>query len=127
MSNNISNNVGRTAGRRYSADDASFDHASYADYHEYLQSMWPDNNRHTDVSYSHTQSQLRAKKWKVVDIYRKPGQPVPQPTTKSEVLHNRVMRSRWDEQMARAKSLITQEQLDELIDAQDEAKRSDII
>ena len=39
MSNNISNNVGRTAGRRYSADDASFDHASYADYHEYLQSM----------------------------------------------------------------------------------------
>ena len=37
------------------------------------------------------------------------------------------MRSRWDEQMVRAKSLVTQEQLDELIDAQDKAKRSDII
>ena len=106
MSNrSLTNYVGSTRALR--PEDASFDKAQHVDMEEYVDSMWPGKERPVQ-GYSHHQATLRAKKWKVVDV------PVSN------------IRSKWNEQMVVAKSLITQSELDVLIDEQDKARESEL-
>ena len=106
MSNrSLTNYVGSTRALR--PEDASFDKAQHVDMEEYVDSMWPGKERPVQ-GYSHHQATLRAKKWKVVDV------PVSN------------IRSKWNEQMVVAKSLITQSALDVLIDEQDKARESEL-
>lgn len=107
MSNrSFSNNVGSTRALR--PEDATFDKSQHVDMEEYVDSMWPDKERPVQ-GYSHHQADLRAKKWKVVDV------PVSN------------ISSKWNQQMVVAKSLVTQSELDVLINEQDKARESELI
>ena len=106
MSNrSLTNYVGSTRALR--PEDASFDKAQHVDMEEYVDSMWPGKERPVQ-GYSHHQANLRAKKWKVVDV------PVSN------------ISSKWNQQMVVAKSLITQSELNVLIDEQDKARKSEL-
>ena len=106
MSNrSLTNYVGSTRALR--PDEASFDKAQHVDMKEYVDSMWPGKERPVQ-GYSHHQASLRAKKWKVVDV------PVSN------------ISSKWNQQMEIAKGLVTQSELDVLINEQDKARKSEL-
>ena len=106
MSNrSLTNYVGSTRALR--PEEASFDKAQHVDMEEYVDSMWPGKERPVQ-GYSHHQASLRAKKWKVVDV------PVSN------------ISSKWNQQMVVAKSLVTQSELNVLIDEQDKARKSEL-
>ena len=103
MSNrSLTSHVGNTRALR--PEEASFDKAQHVDMEEYVDSMWPGKERPVQ-GYSHHQADLRAKKWKVVDV------PVSN------------ISSKWNQQMVVAKSLVTQSELNVLIDEQEERER----
>ena len=106
MSNRpLTNYVGSTRALR--PEEASFDKSQHVDMEEYVDSMWPGKERPVQ-GYSHRQADLRAKKWKVVDV------PVSN------------ISSKWNQQMVVAKSLVTQSELDVLINEQDKARKSEL-